>query len=228
MDGKKILIVDDDKNVIEILSLYLKKDNFSVLTASNGEQALSKTKDFAPDLIILDIMMPKIDGLEVLKKLRKDNEVPIILLSAKGEEFDRILGLELGADDYVTKPFSPREVVTRVKVILKRVAKANNQSSQDIISYPKLRINPREREVKVEGRVVELSPKEYELLLILTKHPKQVFKREQLYDRIWGIDYYGDIRTVDVHINWLRDKLGLDYIKTVWGVGYKFEVVKDV
>ncbi|PRX30974.1 two-component system response regulator ResD [Orenia metallireducens] len=229
MEDKKILIVDDDKNVLEILSLYLNKENFRVLTAKDGKEAISKVGEVNPDLIILDIMMPKIDGLEVLKILRKDNEIPVILLSAKGEEFDRILGLEIGADDYVTKPFSPREVLARVKVILKRVTKARAiKERSDLISYPHLTIDPQERRVEVDGGVVDLSPKEYQLLLLLARHPKQVFKREQLCDRIWGIDYYGDMRTVDVHINWLRDKLDLDYIKTVWGVGYKFEVQADV
>ncbi len=229
MDNKKILLVDDDINVIEILTLYLKKENFIIETAGDGEEALEETESFQPDLIILDIMMPKMDGLEVIKSLRKNNEVPIILLSAKGEEFDRILGLELGADDYVTKPFSPREVVARVKVILKRVkqVKINNEDNSNVIYYPKLTIDPQERRVTVRNESLDLSPKEYKLLLLLAKHPKQVFSREQLCDRVWGIDYYGDMRTVDVHINWLRDKLDLDYIQTVWGVGYKFEVSDD-
>ncbi|WP_027340713.1 response regulator transcription factor [Halonatronum saccharophilum] len=226
MEGKRILIIDDDKNVLEILSLYLKRDNFEVMMAKDGEEGLDKAKEFNPNLIILDIMMPKIDGLEVVKSLRKDNEVPVILLSAKGEEFDRVLGLELGADDYVTKPFSPREVIARVKAILKRVNRLEN-NKKDLISYPNLIVHPKDRSVEVKGEEVDLSPKEYELLLLLARHPKQVFKREVLCDRIWGMDYYGDTRTVDVHINWLRDKIGLDYIKTVWGVGYKFEVKVD-
>ncbi|OCL28002.1 DNA-binding response regulator [Orenia metallireducens] len=229
MEDKRILIVDDDKNVLEILSLYLKKEKFNVLIAKDGEEAISKVEEANPDLVILDIMMPKIDGLEVVKILRKDNDIPIILLSAKEEEFDRILGLEIGADDYVTKPFSPREVLARVKVILKRVSKTKKTKDVDeLISYPRLIIDSKERRVEVDGSVIDLSPKEYQLLLLLAKHPKQVFEREQLCDRVWGIDYYGDMRTVDVHINWLRDKLKLGYIKTVWGVGYKFEVQEDV
>jgi two-component system response regulator ResD len=229
MEDKRILIVDDDKNVLEILSLYLKKEKFNVLTAKDGEEAISKVEEANPDLVILDIMMPKIDGLEVVKILRKDNDIPIILLSAKEEEFDRILGLEIGADDYVTKPFSPREVLARVKVILKRVSKTKKTKDVDeLISYPRLIIDSKERRVEVDGSVIDLSPKEYQLLLLLAKHPKQVFEREQLCDRVWGIDYYGDMRTVDVHINWLRDKLKLGYIKTVWGIGYKFEVQEDV
>jgi len=229
MEEKKVLIVDDDKNVVEILSLYLKKEKFNVLTAKDGQEAIAKVEESNPDLVILDIMMPKLDGLEVVKTLRKDNEIPIILLSAKGEEFDRILGLEIGADDYVTKPFSPREVLARVKVILKRVSKSKKiKEASYLISYPRLTIDPKERRVEVDGKVIELSPKEYQLLLLLAQHPKQVFEREQLCDKIWGLDYYGDMRTVDVHINWLRDKLDLGYLKTVWGVGYKFEVQADV
>ncbi len=226
MEAKKILVADDDKNVIEILTLYLKKEGFVVITAQNGEEALLKIKKFDLDLIILDIMMPKIDGLDVIRRLRREDEVPVIFLSAKGEEFDRILGLELGADDYVTKPFSPREVITRVKVILKRLdkGKKGEVKEEGLIQFPQLIITPSDRTVEVKGEVLNLAPKEYELLLLLARHPRQVFKREQLCDRIWGQDYYGDLRTVDVHINWIRDKLRLDYIKTVWGVGYKFEV----
>ncbi|MCK8824470.1 response regulator transcription factor [Fuchsiella alkaliacetigena] len=232
MNEKQILIVDDDENVIEILSLYLQKENYDLVVARDGEEAIKKAKEFEIDLIILDIMMPKLDGLEVCKKLRKKSEVPIILLSARGEEFDRVLGLEIGADDYVTKPFSPREVVARVKVILKRVSKGEvglgeEKSSSELIEYPQLRINTKERKVEVQGEVVKLSPKEYELLLLLAQNPNQVFKRERLCEKVWGIDYYGDMRTVDVHVNWLRDKLELGYISTVWGVGYKFEVPQN-
>ncbi|MCK8817638.1 response regulator transcription factor [Natroniella sulfidigena] len=225
MGQEKILVVDDDQNVIEILELYLSKEDFVVFSAQDGQEAIKEAKQKNPDLIILDIMMPKLDGLEVCKELRKDNEVPIILLSAKSEEFDRVLGLELGADDYVTKPFSPREVVARVKAILKRVNKSNQpEKNSELIKHPNLTINPKERRVVVDGEVIELSPKEYELLVLLAEHPSQVFKREQLCEKVWGLDYYGDLRTVDVHIKWLRDKLKQDYIKTVWGVGYKFEV----
>ncbi|GAB6100559.1 response regulator transcription factor [Halanaerocella petrolearia] len=229
MEDKEILIADDDQNVHEIISLYLKKEGCNILKAQDGEEALQLVADNDPDLIILDIMMPKLDGLEVIKELRKNNEVPIIFLSAKGEEFDRVLGLELGADDYVTKPFSPREIVARAKAIFKRMSNSSNNEESDrkLITYPDLVIDPANREVKVEGIEIELSPKEYEILLLLAQHPNQVFKRERLYDRIWGVDHYGDMRTVDVHINWLRDKLDLGFIQTVWGVGYKFVVDKD-
>ncbi|AGB41577.1 response regulator with CheY-like receiver domain and winged-helix DNA-binding domain [Halobacteroides halobius DSM 5150] len=229
MEDKEILIVDDDQNVHEILSLYFKKEGCSVLVANDGAEALEKADNNEPDLIILDIMMPKLDGLEVIKNIRQNNDVPVIFLSAKSEEFDRILGLELGADDYVTKPFSPREIIARAKAIFKRIkqSKQNNEPQRDLVIYSNLAIDPINREVKVKGEEIELSPKEYELLLLLAQHPNQVFKRERLYDRIWGMDHYGDMRTVDVHINWLRDKLDLDYIQTVWGVGYKFVGAKD-
>ncbi|GAB6137543.1 response regulator transcription factor [Halanaerobaculum tunisiense] len=224
MKEKKILLADDDQHVQEILSLYFKEEDCEVVIAQDGAETLDLMNEEQPDLLILDIMMPKLDGLEVIKKIRQDSEVPVIFLSAKSEEFDRILGLELGADDYVTKPFSPREVVARAKVIFKRLDKnkPDQEATKDLITYPDLLIDPANREVKVAGEQLNLSPKEYELLLLLAKHPKQVFERDRLYDRIWGIDHYGDLRTVDVHINWLRDKIDLGYIKTVWGVGYKF------
>jgi two-component system response regulator ResD len=235
MAERTILIADDDENVHEILSLYLKKENYEVLSAYDGEEALAKAEE-KPDLLVLDIMMPKLDGKEVIKELRKDSQVPIIFLSAKGEEFDRVLGLELGADDYVTKPFSPRELAARIKAILKRTKRQSSQTDrgddksdegQKLITYPELKINPQERRVVVRGEVIDLSPKEYDLLLMLASRPRQVFERERLYESVWGIDSYGSLRSVDVHINWLRDKLSLGYIKTVWGVGYKFEVNTD-
>ena len=227
---KSILIVDDDENVLEILKMYLEKESYNVLMADNGKMALSIIKEEDPDLVILDIMMPEMDGKEVIKNLRIENQVPVIFLSARSEELDRVLGFELGADDYVTKPFSPREVVVRVKAVLKRTNTTNNKDSnkKNVIKYPGLVIDSKERAVKVDGEKIKLTPKEYEILLLLARHPKQVFERERLYERVWGMDSYGDFRSVDVHINWLRDKLNNDYIKTVWGIGYKFEVGKDV
>jgi len=219
---EKILIVDDDKNVHEILTMYLQKENYRVITADNGIEALDLIEKERPDLIILDIMMPDMDGKEVIQNLRKENQIPVIFLSARSEEFDRILGLELGADDYVTKPFSPREVVARIKANLKRSNPEINRSR--IIKYPDLVIDPVNRSVEANDQKIQLTPKEYELLLLLASHPDRVFERELLYERVWGMDSYGSARSVDVHINWLRDKLKLDYIKTVWGVGYKFEV----
>ncbi|MGM0501192.1 MAG: response regulator transcription factor [Bacillota bacterium] len=225
MPNKSILVVDDDQHVHEIVGMYLKQENYEQLDAYDGAEALQKISENDVDLIVLDIMMPKLDGKEVVKEIRKDNQVPIIFLSAKGEEFDRVLGLELGADDYVTKPFSPRELVVRIKTVLKRVdisSENQNNSEREIIEYPNLKIDLSDRQVKLAGEEIDLSPKEFDLLVLLAKHPRQVFERERLYERIWGIDHFGDLRTVDVHINWLRDKLDLDYIKTVWGVGYKF------
>ena len=225
MSDKTILVVDDDQHVHEILGMYLKQESYQMIDAYNGEEALEKLEDNKIDLIVLDIMMPKLDGKEAVKEIRKDNQIPIILLSAKSEEFDRVLGLELGADDYVTKPFSPREIIARIKAVLKRVDhnnQNNNDNKREIISYSNLEIDLSDRQVKVKGKVIDLSPKEFDLLVLLANHPRQVFERNQLYESVWGIDHFGDMRTVDVHINWLRDKLDLDYIKTVWGVGYKF------
>ena len=231
MPEQSILVVDDDYNVHEILEMYLEQENYEMISAYDGEEALTKFNNNKIDLIVLDIMMPKLDGKEVVKEIRKDNEVPIIFLSAKSEEFDRVLGLELGADDYVTKPFSPREMTARIKTVLKRVnnnGQNNKTAEREIIEYSDLKIDLSDREVKVKGETIELSPKEFELLILLARNPRQVFERDHLYERIWGLDHFGDMRTVDVHINWLRDKLNLDYIKTVWGVGYKFVSDADV
>jgi len=227
-----ILVVDDDQHVHEILSMYFKEENYEMIDAYDGKEALNKLANNNIDLIVLDVMMPELDGKEVIKEIRKDNQIPIIFLSAKSEEFDRVLGLELGADDYVTKPFSPREMIARIKAVLKRLSNGsddtNDNNNREIIDYDNLKIDLTDRQVKVDGSSIDLSPKEFELLVLLAKHPRQVFERDRLYDRIWGLDHFGNMRTVDVHINWLRDKLDLDYIKTVWGVGYKFVGDKDV
>ena len=226
-----ILVVDDDYNVHDILEMYLEQENYQMINAYDGEEALDKLESDNPDLIILDIMMPKLDGKEVVREIRKDNQIPIIFLSAKSDEFDRVLGLELGADDYVTKPFSPREMIARIKTVLKRIDKNNyntKQNKREIIEHPQLTIDLTDREVKVKNEIIDLSPKEFDLLVLLAQNARQVFKRDHLYERIWGLDHFGDMRTVDVHINWLRDKLDLGYIKTVWGVGYKFVSDEDV
>ena len=233
MSPKHILVVDDDPNVLEILDMYLNKEGYKVSTASDGSQALEKTKDVQPDLVILDIMMPQLDGHEVLRHIRQKSQLPVIFLSAKEEEFDRVLGLELGADDYVTKPFSPREMVARVKAILKRTVETAQKNKRDLensglIEFPDLTINPVKREVIYKDEIIDLAPKEYELLLLLARNSGRAFERETLYERVWGQDSYGDFRSVDVHINWLRQKISADYIKTVWGVGYKFEVDQNV
>ena len=230
MTEKNILVADDDYNVHEILEMYLKEENYEMISAYDGQETLAKLAENKIDLIVLDIMMPKLDGKEVVKEIRKDNQVPIIFLSAKSEEFDRVLGLELGADDYVTKPFSPRELTIRIKTVLKRVNdnQQDDSTEREVIEYPGLKIDLYDRVVKVKGETIDLSPKEFELLVVLAQNPRRVFERDHLYERIWGLDHFGNMRTVDVHINWLRDKIDLDYIKTVWGVGYKFVSDEDV
>ena len=230
MAEKNILVADDDYNVHEILEMYLKEENYEMISAYDGQETLAKLAENKIDLIVLDIMMPKLDGKEVVREIRKDNQVPIIFLSAKSEEFDRVLGLELGADDYVTKPFSPRELTIRIKTVLKRVNdnQQDDSTEREVIEYPGLKIDLYDRVVKVKGETIDLSPKEFELLVVLAQNPRRVFERDHLYERIWGLDHFGNMRTVDVHINWLRDKLDLGYIKTVWGVGYKFVSDSDV
>ncbi|MDI3534116.1 MAG: two-component system, OmpR family, response regulator ResD [Thermosediminibacterales bacterium] len=227
MDKPAILVVDDEEKILELVRLYLEKNGFKVFTANNGEEALKKVKEISPKLIILDIMLPKIDGLKVCQEIRKNYSIPIILLTAKGEEIDRVLGLEMGADDYVCKPFSPRELVARVKAILRRLDSSVSDSKS--LSYDGLNIDYDFRKVTVGGKEIKLSPKEFELLWFLAKNPGRVYSREQLLENVWGYVYLGDPRTVDTHVKRLRMKLekdGNQFIKTVWGVGYKFEVDK--
>lgn len=225
-----ILVVDDEEHIRELVRLYLEKDGYTVAVAADGEEAVQKAKQLHPQLIILDIMLPKLDGWDVCREVRKFSEIPIIMLTAKGEEFDKVLGLELGADDYLTKPFSPRELVARVKAILRRAVPEEPASNEDILSFPRLTINQSSREVMVDEREATLTPKEFDLLWFLAKNPGKVFTREQLLTAVWGYDYYGDLRTVDTHIKRLREKVERDsskpspHIKTIWGVGYKFEV----
>ncbi|WP_408955993.1 response regulator transcription factor [Natroniella sp. ANB-PHB2] len=228
MQKQKILIIDDDKNICQILKEYFEFENFQVAIANDGAEGLKKLESEKPSLIILDIMLPKMNGWEVCQKLRPQDDTPIIMLSAKTEKTDRITGLELGADDYVTKPFSPKEVVARAKAILRRAGR--DVTDNDLLQYPKLEINKDYRVVTVGAEQVSLTPKEFDLLWTLAVAPRQVFPREKLLKKVWGYDYFGDIRTVDTHIKSLRKKLGnetRDYIKTVWGVGYKFEVMED-
>lgn len=228
MASRKVLIIDDDQNICKILKEYLVYEDFDVLTANNGQYGLNKIKANNPDLIILDIMLPEMDGWEICQELRPENDIPIIMLSAKTKDTDKIMGLELGADDYVTKPFSPKEVVSRVKAVLRRSnSEQKDSEEQAILTFPDLEISKAYRSVKVKGAEVSLTPKEFDLLLTLASSPRQVFSREKLLNKVWGYDYYGDDRTVDTHIKSLRQKLGdpaRDYIQTVWGVGYKFEV----
>lgn len=222
----KVLVIDDDVNICEIIRLYMEKEGFHVLTVYNGKKAIEEFSNFAPSIVILDIMLPGADGWQVCREIRKISNIPIIMLSAKGETFDKVLGLELGADDYMVKPFEPKELVARVKAVLRRYERKNLDTKE--VVYPNLVINKSNYTVKINGKDMELPPKELELLFFLASNPNKVFTREQLLEHVWGFDFYGDSRTVDVHIKRLREKLDPQnpvwQLKTVWGVGYKFEV----
>ena len=229
MSTQTVLIADDDAKIRELLELYLSKEGFVVEQASDGAEAILKAQQLKPDLIVLDIMMPVMDGMEVCRQVRKFSRVPVIMLTARTEDEDRILGLELGADDYVSKPFNPRELIARVKAVLRRVpGRDEEQLGGEILKFPQLLINRQEYVVTSSGNSVQLTAKEMELLWHMASHPGRVFSREQLLESIWGYEYFGDTRTVDTHIKRIRQKLevkadSLWDIKTVWGVGYKFE-----
>ncbi len=227
MPNEKILVVDDDTNICELLRLYLEKEGYVVKIVNDGVSAINAFKQENPDLTLLDIMIPKLDGWQVCREIRKFSDKPIIMLTAKGETFDKVLGLELGADDYVTKPFDTKEVVARIKAVLRRTAPASDTSDVKEVNYDKLSINLTNYEMMVNGVSVDTPPKELELIYHLASNPNRVFTRDQLLDEVWGFDYYGDSRTVDVHIKRLREKLeGVSdkwELKTVWSVGYKFE-----
>ena len=226
---QKILIVDDDTNIAELISLYLTKEFYQVQIVEDGEQALQVFDTFQPNLVLLDLMLPGIDGYQVCRELRKRSNTPIIMLSAKGEVFDKVLGLELGADDYMIKPFDSKELVARVKAVLRRFqpSRTDEVPAAKTVQYPDLIINQTNYSVIYQGNSIDMPPKELELLYFLASSPNQVFTREQLLDHIWGYEYIGDTRTVDVHIKRLREKIK-DHnswaITTVWGIGYKFEV----
>ena len=224
----KVLVADDDKNICELLRLYLVKEGFQVVLAGDGEEALARFSAENPDIILLDVMMPRLDGWQVCREIRKKSECPIIMITAKGETFDKVLGLELGADDYVVKPFETKEIVARIKAVLRRTGKSAAENDIKEVSYDKLVVNMTKYELKVDGKVVDTPPKELELLYHLASNPNRVYTRDQLLNEVWGFEYYGDSRTVDVHIKRLREKLeGVSdkwTLKTVWGVGYKFEV----
>ena len=226
MQKEKILVVDDDKNICELLRMYLEKEGYVVLMAHNGIDAVNAFNTGNPDLILLDIMLPQLDGWQVCREIRKLSEAPIIMLTAKDEVFDKFLGLELGADDYVTKPFDTKEIVARIKAVLRRTSAVKSGDIKEV-HYDKLSINLTNYELKVDGVVVDTPPKELELIYHLASNPDRVFTRDQLLDDVWGFDYYGDSRTVDVHIKRLRDKLkGVSpewELKTIWSVGYRFE-----
>lgn len=228
MSKQTILIADDDSNICELLRLYLEKDGFKTVIANNGREALDFADKFSPDLIVLDIMMPQLDGWQVCREIRKKSNTPIIMLTAKGETFDKILGLELGADDYVSKPFDSKEVVARIKAVLRRSGADDKDSDIKEVRFDKLIINLTNYELVVDGKRIDTPPKEFELIYHLASNPNRVYTRDQLLDEVWGFDYYGDSRTVDVHVKRLREKLenvSPEWsLKTVWGVGYKFEV----
>ncbi len=227
MSLEKILIVDDDTNICELLRLYIEKEGFNVVIANDGATAVKMFREQQPDLMLLDIMLPKLDGWQVCREIRKISDKPIIMLTAKGETFDKVLGLELGADDYIVKPFDTKEVVARIKAVLRRSGTTAPVAAVQEVQYDKLLINLTNYELRVNGVQVDTPPKEMELIYHLASNPNRVYTRDQLLDEVWGFDYYGDSRTVDVHVKRLREKLeGVSdkwELRTVWGVGYKFE-----
>ena len=226
MQKEKILVVDDEKNICDLLRLYLEKEGFAVVMAHNGVDAVSLFSSENPDLVLLDVMLPQLDGWQVCREIRKTSEKPIIMLTAKDEVFDKVLGLELGADDYVTKPFDTKEIIARIKAVLRRT-QVTKETEIEEVKYDKLSVNLTNYELKVDGVAVDTPPKELELIYYLASNPDRVFTRDQLLDDVWGFDYFGDSRTVDVHIKRLRDKLkGVSEeweLRTIWSVGYKFE-----
>jgi len=227
--ASKILVVDDDLNICEVIKLYLENDGYEVKTSADGAEAVEMFKIFEPDLVLLDIMMPKKDGWQVCREIREQSAKPIIMLSAKGEVFDKVLGLELGADDFIVKPFDVKEVSARIKAVLRRYNMRDHFNTDEVIRFDNLEISKQKYELKLAGKVVDVPPKELELLYFLTSNYNRVFTRDQLLDKVWGFDYLGDSRTVDVHVKRLREKLeGISdkwILKTVWGVGYKFELL---
>ncbi len=228
--GCKILVADDDSNICDLLKIYLENEGYEVVTAGDGVKAISSFKIYEPDLILLDIMMPRKDGWQVCREIREISSKPIIMVTARGEVFDKVLGLELGADDFITKPFDTKEVAARVKAVLRRYSGHDNDDSE-VIRFDNLEISLQKYELKLAGKVVDIPPKELELLYFLTSNYNRVFTRDQLLDKVWGFDYLGDSRTVDVHVKRLREKLEGKSdkwtLKTVWGVGYKFELLQQ-
>jgi len=225
---KHILVIDDEKNIRDLIEKYLVASNYQVTTYGDAKYLVEEVKRLQPDLIVLDIMMPKLNGLDVCKEVRKTSNMPIIMLTAKGEEIDRILGLELGADDYIVKPFSPREVVARIKAVRRRIMENVQLGKSSTINFDSLEISLKQYQVKYDNKVIFSTPKEVEILYLLASNPGQVFSREQILDRVWGTDYFGDTRTVDTHIKRIRSKLPQDGVNwgvhTIYGIGYKFEV----
>lgn len=228
---EKILVVDDDINICELLRIYLEKEGYTVILAHDGEKGIEKFNAAKPDVILLDIMLPVMDGWQVCREIRKKSNVPILMVTAKSETFDKVLGLELGADDYIVKPFDAKEVVARIKAVYRRAGQTAPETESKEVSYDKLQVNMTRYELKVDGKVLDTPPKELELLFYLASNPNRVYTRDQLLDEVWGFEYYGDSRTIDVHIKRLREKLeGVSdkwVLKTVWGVGYKFETTEE-
>ena len=228
MNNQRVLVVDDDKNICELIRLYLEKEGFTVTLDHDGQTAVNLFKESSPAVVLLDVMLPKMDGFQVCREIRRISNIPIIMLTAKGETFDKVLGLELGADDYIVKPFENKELVARIKAVLRRYGQTDNADKE--IVYPSIVINLSNYELKINGKSIDIPPKELELLYFLATNPNKVFTREQLLETVWGFDYFGDSRTVDVHVKRLREKLDLAgpdqiwQLKTVWGVGYKFDV----
>ena len=224
----KVLIVDDNQNICDLLRVYLEKEGYTTMISNDGEEAVAKFNALHPDIVLLDVMLPGMDGWQVCREIRKKSNVPIIMITAKSETFDKVLGLGLGADDYIVKPFDTKEVVARIRAVTRRVVQTPAESEVREVHYDKLSVNMSRYELRVDGKVVEAPPKELELLYCLASHPNRVFSRDQLLDEVWGFEYYGDSRTIDVHIKRLREKLenvsDKWLLRTVWGVGYKFEV----
>ena len=227
MAKNTILLIDDDENICTVVSLYLKKEGFNITVATDGVSGLAEFKKKTPDLVLLDIMMPGMDGIEVIKEIRKESKTPVIMLTAKGDTIDKVYALELGADDYIVKPFEPKELIARIKAVIRR-AESSDEPVNETVSYDGLEVSLARYSVIYMGEKLELPPKELELLYCLATHPNKVFTREELLQKVWEFEYYGDSRTVDVHIKRLREKLTGEHgwqIKTIWGVGYKFEVL---
>jgi two-component system OmpR family response regulator len=227
MENNTILVIDDDRNILEIVKLYLTKEGFSVQVGERGDTALALFREAKPALVVLDVMLPGLDGWKVLHQLRQESDTPVIMLTAKGDTLDRVQGLDLGADDYMVKPFDAKELLARVKAVLRR---STTPEAERVVSAPGLTVSLETYAVNLDDKVVEMPPKEIELLYFLASHEGRVFTREQLLEQVWGFDFFGDSRTVDVHVKRIREKLGEReawQIKTVWGVGYKFELARD-
>lgn len=226
MSGERILIIEDEERIREMLREYLENEGFRITEAADGAEGLEKFKGMEFEMIILDVMLPKVDGWSVCREVRRTSAIPIMMLTARGEEYDRLFGFELGVDDYIVKPFSPKELVARMKAVLRRSAGASKDTSADIFEYKELVVNIGARKVTIAGKNIDMTPKEFELLSFFVKNRERVFTREQLLDRVWGYEFGGDYRTVDTHVKMLRESLGeyRSLVVTAWGVGYKFEI----